>query len=368
MRLLLRRNEMLKNGSFWNSYDFKNRRNIVTSCRAVLLPRFGGPDVLELRDNVNVPNLKPNEVLVRTRAVSINPLDTRMRSGYGRSIYEPLLPLILGRDVSGEVAAVGRSVHSLKVGQEVFGALHPTAVRGTYTDYAILPEDELAPKPESISHVEASAIPFASMTAWRALKCTARIVEGQRVLVVGGGGAVGLSAIQLAVATGCQVSTTCGSESVERALAAGAEQAVDYITEDPEVAIKGHFDSILDTIGLPETERFSINLLKKGGHYMTLQGEAASLTDRYGLTIGLPMATAILLKKQIQYRYSHGIEYWWTYMRADAEGLEVIRKLCEIGKFKLPVEKTFPITKVKEAHEEKDKKGHVPGKIVLEVD
>lgn len=76
-----------------------------------------------------------------------------MRSGYGRSIYEPLLPLILGRDVSGEVAAVGRSVRSLKVGQEVFGALHPTAVRGTYTDYAILPEDELAPKPESISHV-----------------------------------------------------------------------------------------------------------------------------------------------------------------------------------------------------------------------
>lgn len=75
-----------------------------------------------------------------------------MRSGYGRSIYEPLLPLILGRDVSGEVAAVGRSVRSLKVGEQVFGALHPTAVRGTYTDYAILPEDELAPKPESISH------------------------------------------------------------------------------------------------------------------------------------------------------------------------------------------------------------------------
>lgn len=75
-----------------------------------------------------------------------------MRSGYGRSIYEPLLPLILGRDVSGEVAAVGRSVRSLKVGQQVFGALHPTAVRGTYTDCAILPEDELAPKPESISH------------------------------------------------------------------------------------------------------------------------------------------------------------------------------------------------------------------------
>lgn len=77
----------------------------------------------------------------------------QIRAGYGRSLYKPLLPLILGRDVSGEVAAVGSSVRSLSVGQEVFGALHPTAVRGTYTDYAILAEDELIPKPETISHV-----------------------------------------------------------------------------------------------------------------------------------------------------------------------------------------------------------------------
>lgn len=75
-----------------------------------------------------------------------------MRSGYGRSIFEPLLPLILGRDISGEIAAVGASVRSLTVGQQVFGALHPTAVRGTYTDYAILSEDELTQKPESITH------------------------------------------------------------------------------------------------------------------------------------------------------------------------------------------------------------------------
>ncbi|KAA8523946.1 hypothetical protein F0562_010369 [Nyssa sinensis] len=279
-----------------------------------------------------------------------------MRSGYGRSLFEPLLPLILGRDVSGEVAAVGASVRTLSVGQEVFGALHPTAVRGTYADYAILSEDELSVKPVSISHVEASAIPFAALTAWRALKSTARITEGQRLLVVGGGGAVGFSAIQLSVAAGCHVSTTCGSESIDRVLAAGAEQAVDYTTEDVEFAIKGQFDAVLDTIGVPETERIGINLLKRGGHYMTLQGEAASLTDRYGIAIGLPTATAILLKKQIQYRYSHGIEYWWTYMRADAEGLDEIRKLSEAGKLKIPVEKTFPITQVREAHEAKDKR------------
>ncbi|XP_043804793.1 reticulon-4-interacting protein 1 homolog, mitochondrial isoform X4 [Manihot esculenta] len=191
--------------------------------------------------------------------------------------------------------------------------------------------------------------------------------QRQRLLVVGGGGAVGFAAIQLGVAAGCHVATTCGSQSIDRVLKAGAEQAVDYIAEDVELAIKGKFDAVLDTIGVPETERIGINFLKRGGHYMTLQGEAASLTDRYGLAVGLPVATAILLKKQIQYRSSHGIEYWWTYMRADPDGLDEIRRLFEAGKLKMPVERTFPFTQVREAHEAKDKK-LIPGKVVLELE
>ncbi|KAJ8494088.1 hypothetical protein OPV22_015809 [Ensete ventricosum] len=314
----------------------------VSSCRAVMLPRFGGPEVLEVRPAVGVPSLKPRDVLVRSRAVSINPLDLRMRS------------------------SVGTSVSSLTVGQEVFGALHPTAVRGTYADYAILSEDELTLKPPSVTHVEASAIPFAALTAWRALKSTARITNGQRLLVLGGGGAVGLATIQLAVAAGCSVSATCGSQSIERVLAFGAEQAIDYTAEDIEVAIKGQFDAVLDTIVVHETERTGINLLKKGGHYMTLQGETASLADKYGLVIGIPAAATILLKKQLQYRYSHGIGYWWTYMRADAEGLDEIRRLSEAGKLKIPVEKTFPIAEVRKAHEVKEKR-IIPGKVVLEL-
>ncbi|XP_020593498.1 reticulon-4-interacting protein 1, mitochondrial [Phalaenopsis equestris] len=343
-------------------------RTVYTAkeCRAVVLPRFGGPGVLELRSSVPVPDLKPQEVLVRAHAVSINPLDLRVRSGYGRSIFEPLLPLILGRDVSGEVIATGASVSSLSIGQEVFGALHPTAVRGTYADYAILLEDELSVKPSSVSHVEASAVPFAALTAWRALKCTARISKGHRLLVLGGGGAVGLAAIQLAVAVGCSVSTLCGSKSIERVMSVGAEEAIDYRTEDVQSTIRGQFDAVLDTIGMPETERIGVNILKKGGHYMTLQGEAASFADKYGLAFGLPAATAILLKKKLQYKYSHGIEYSWTYMRADAEGLDEIGRLLEAGKMKIPVEKTFPIAEVRQAHEAKEKR-LIHGKVVLEL-
>ncbi|KAK9089063.1 hypothetical protein Scep_028145 [Stephania cephalantha] len=321
-------------------------RSIVTNCRAVVLPRFGGPEVLEIHSNLEVPDLKPNQVLVRARAVSVNPLDTRVRSelddldvlggtirsGYGRSIFEPLVPVILGRDISGEVAAVGRSVTSLRLGKKSLG------------HYILLPSED------------ASAIPFAALTAWRALRSTARISEGHRVLVIGGGGAVGFSAIQLAVAVGCHVVTTCAGQSIEQALAAGAEQAVDYTIEDMELAIKGQFDAVLDTIGTEDTERAGINLTRKGGHYMTLQGEAASLADRYGLALGLPLSSGLLWKKQLQYWYSHGIDYSWTYMRADAEGLDEIRRLLEAGKLKVPVEKTFPIEQVREAHEAKDKR------------
>ncbi|KAL2944476.1 Reticulon-4-interacting protein 1-like protein mitochondrial [Bienertia sinuspersici] len=348
----LKKNMQLGLGLGLGSSNSCISRSIVSSCRAVLLPRFGGADVLEIRDNVSVPELKPNEVLVRARAVSVNPLDLRMRTGYGRSVFEPLLPIILGRDVSGEVAAVGNSVRSVSVGEEVFGALHPTAIRGTYTDYAILSAEEVTKKPAAMSHVDACVIPFAALTAWRGLK---------------GGGAVGFSAIQLSVAAGCHVTTTVGGESVERVMAVGAEQAVDYTTEDCDVAIKGKFDAVLDTIGVPETERLGVNILRNGGHYMTLQGEAASLSDQYGLAIGLPMASALLMKKQIQYRYSHGIEYCWTFMRADSEGLQEIRRLAEHGKLKVPVEKTFPILQVREAHKAKDNR-IIPGKVVLEFD
>lgn len=96
----------------------------------------------------------PNRKILSDNVLSAFDFGNRqMRSGYGRSIFGPLLPLILGRDVSGEVAAVGAYVQSFSIGQEVFGALHPTAVRGTYSDFAILSEDELTKKPPSLTHV-----------------------------------------------------------------------------------------------------------------------------------------------------------------------------------------------------------------------
>ncbi|XP_030537838.2 reticulon-4-interacting protein 1, mitochondrial-like [Rhodamnia argentea] len=328
-----------------------------------MLRRFGSPEVLEFVDKP-LPHLKDDEVLVRTRAVSINPIDFAMRSGtgYGYSVFKRLLPLILGRDISGEVVAVGASVQSFTVGEEVFGALHPSVRRGTYTDYAIVSEFHLTQKPKSITHEEASAIPFAALTAWRALKETAKIREGERVLVIGGGGAVGFAAIQLAVAHGCQVVTFCSSQSIDRALAAGAEQAVDYIAENIKLAIKGEFDAVLDTIGGLKTERIGINFLKRGGHYVTLQADARSTVFDI---LMVPGVSDLFGMKNFNYYCYYGIDYSYAFMESNCFGLEEIRDLSEAGRLYIPVDRTFPIAQVKEAHEAKEKR-KILGKVVLE--
>lgn len=339
----------------------------LSTCSAVVLPRFGGPDVLQIRSHETLPELGSSQVLVATKAAAVNPIDVRMREGYGRSLFEPLLPLILGRDVSGEVVNVGNAVKQFQLGQQVFGALHPTAVRGTYSDYVILAEDQLVVKPPSLTHMEAASIPFAALTAWRALKGTAQIKAGQRVLILGGGGAVGLAAIQLAKATGCQVTCTCGKRSMDRAIEAGAEQAVDYTCENLKDQLKGRFDAILDTIGVQETEALGVRILKKGGHYTTLQGEAVNYADKFGLIAGGAAAAAALLRKQLQYRQSYGIEYWWTIMRTDAEALEDIARLARDGKMKIPVGKSFSLWEAAEAHRvQEGKQAH--GKVVLQLE
>ncbi|EFJ13796.1 hypothetical protein SELMODRAFT_121667 [Selaginella moellendorffii] len=338
----------------------------ISTCRAVVLPRFGGPEVLELRKDVPVPHLEAEEVLVRTVAAGVNPLDIKMREGYGRSLFQPLLPIVLGRDVSGEIVAIGNGVKRLHVGQHVFGALHPTAVRGTYSDYAILQEEQLALKPKSLTHVEAAAIPFAALTAWRALWSTARMKSGQKVLIMGGGGAVGLAAIQLARAAGCSVAATCGKRSCSRVGEAGAELIVDYTSENTREQLTWRFDAVLDTIGVETTEALGVNVLKRGGHYMTLQGEAVKLADKYGLIVGGGIATATLLRKRMQYTQSHGIDYSWIIMRTDAEGLEQIARLAKEGRLKIPVGETFSLDEAAKAQTVRENKDS-QGKVVLQV-
>jgi len=190
---------------------------VPSTMRAAVVRAFGGPEVVRVAKDVPVPRLAPDEVLVRVAAASVSPLDARVRAGYARALYAPMLPLILGRDVSGEVVARGDSARSFPLGAQVFGALSPLAPRGAHAEFVAVREAHLAPKPRAWTHAQAAAVPFAALTAWRALFADADLRPGERLLVHGLGSTVGGLAAQLAYARGAAaVAGSVGARSRAR--------------------------------------------------------------------------------------------------------------------------------------------------------
>ena len=184
----------------------------MSKMKAVCIESFGGPETLQVQ-RIEQPEPAEDEVLIRVRAASVNPVDYKIRSGRYPAVKEQDLPRILGRDVSGVVAAVGAGVTQFHKGDEIFAMLD----RGTggYAEYVTIKADLCAPKPATLGYAEAAAVPLAAITAWQGLFDYGRLEPGQRVLIHGGAGGVGHFAIQLAKARGAQVSTTVSGKDKE---------------------------------------------------------------------------------------------------------------------------------------------------------
>ena len=200
--------------------------------RAIVYTEYGPPDVLQFTE-VAKPTPKDDEVLIRIRAASVNPLDWHFMRGepfFVRLMIGGLLkPKItrLGVDVAGQVEAVGRNVTQLKPGDEVFGAC-----RGSFAEYVCAIEDKLAMKPANISFEDAAAVPVAAITALQGLRDKGRIQRGQKVLVDGASGGVGTFAVQVAKSFGAEVTAVCSTRNVETARSIGADHVIDYTRED----------------------------------------------------------------------------------------------------------------------------------------
>jgi len=186
--------------------------------------------VLEIRD-LEQPVPKDNEVLLRVRAASVNPLDWRLKSP------RP------GVDVAGEVMAVGRAVTRFKPGDSVFGA-----GRGTFAEYACAAETKLATKPESVTFEQAAAIPIAGLTALQGLRDKGGLHTGQKVLINGAAGGVGSFAVQIAKSLGADVTGVCSTKNVELVRSLGADRVIDYTGEDF-TENSQRYDLLLDNVG-----------------------------------------------------------------------------------------------------------------------
>jgi NADPH:quinone reductase-like Zn-dependent oxidoreductase len=332
--------------------------------KAILAEEYGGPEVLQLADDLQAPRIGPNGVLVQVRAASVNPVDWKYRRGLLDAIRPVVFPVIWGCDLSGVVEEVGPAVTLFKPGDQVYGFKHGKVgetYRGTYAEYAVLPENTLARKPANLTHEEAAAVPLAAVTAWQALVGQGRIKPGSKVLVQGGAGGVGVCAVQIAKAFSAEVAATAGPANQDFLRQLGADHAIDYTRERVEDRLSG-YDVVLDGVGEPAWTS-SLRVLRRGGKLITLtlpvpHGPSGRVrffsTALRGLIYGLGGAVI------------RGRRFLMTHVKSRGGDLEKINALIEAGKLRPVIEKVFPLEEIAEAHRQSEK-GHVRGKLVVKV-
>jgi len=226
--------------------------------KAAYIQKFGGPEVLQYGDLPD-PSAGPGQIVVDTVAASVNGADWKVRaSSYGQAKF----PLILGRDFSGVVSALGADIADPRIGDEVFGVLE-AGRDGTYAEKIAIGASIVAKKPSALSHVDASALALTGLTALYAVEDTLKLRSGETILIQGGAGGVAAFAIQLAKHLGARVITTASAANLDYVRDIGADEVIDYNTTDFRQVVS-KCDAVFDTVGGDVALR-SFAVLKPGG-------------------------------------------------------------------------------------------------------
>lgn len=332
--------------------------------KAVIAEQYGGSEVLELSDDLPVPRVGPNGVLVEVRAASVNPVDWKLREGLLHAVMPVVFPVIWGCDLSGVVKEVGPSVTLFKPGDEVYGMKDgyvAKTYRGTYAEYVVVPEKSLAAKPKNLSYEHAAAVPLSALTAWQAMVNQGKLKLGQRVLIHAGAGGVGVMAIQIAKAFGAYVAATASTRNRDLLRELGADLTIDY-TREKIGKVRPKFDLVLDGVG-ESVWAESFSALKIGGRLVTLiipiPEQLSSKPTFFATTIrGLAFGVVrgLLGGKRLAV----------TRVKPRGGELEKISALIEAGKIRPVVEHVFSLEQIAEAHR-LSQAGHVRGKLVIRI-
>ncbi|WP_218058219.1 NADP-dependent oxidoreductase [Streptomyces sp. Wb2n-11] len=314
--------------------------------RAVSQDAFGGPEVLR-PVTLPRPDPLPTEVLVRVVAAGVNPVDCKTRAGSGMAgvLGEP--PFVLGWDVSGVVEAVGFGVHTLNVGDEVFGMPWFPRRAGAYAEYVTAPSRQFARKPAGVGHDAAAAVPLAALTAWQTLVDAAGLRAGQRVLVHAAAGGVGHFAVQIAHHLGAHVIGTARAARHDWLRELGADEVVDYTAVRFEDVVDD-VDVVIDLVGdgHDNTSTRSLEALRPGG-----------------LLVAVPSGVSPELLEQARERDRRATAYL---VEPDGHALGEIARLIGSGALSVEVEKVFLLEDAAAAHRHIES-GRTRGKLVLRV-
>ena len=304
--------------------------------KAIQFTEFGHSDVLKLIET-DLPAFNENEVLVKVSATTVNPLEMKIREGYFQKIMPIEFPYIPGADVSGIVESVGSKVTRIKPGDEVYASTYGS----TYAGYTTLNQDLVALKPKNITLVEAAALAIPLATSYSLLIESAQLQPGQKILIHGASGGVGSVMVQMAKILGAYVIVTASATDAGRLKLLGADEVIDYKTQDFTQLVKD-VDVVADLVG-GETQNKSFVVLKTGGKLLSIvMPPSAELAEKYNVSGEFIMATPSY--KKLAY-----CEQW----------------ILE-GKIKAQVAQTMKLEQAAAA-QDLVSKGGVKGKVVLEI-
>ena len=321
--------------------------------KAIVFERYGAPDVLELRE-LDTPHANDDQVLVRVRAASVNPIDWHRLRGQplfvrGSEGFRRPKNTGLGADVCGTVEQVGRDVSALKPGDEVFGM----SIR-TLAEYAAVAADGLVAKPANLTFEQAAAVPLAALTAAQALRRAGELEPGRSVLVNGASGGVGTFAVQIAKALGADVTAVCSARNVELVQSLGADEVVDYTRED--FTKRGsRYDLVVDTV--MNRSLGALRRVAKEDAAIVLVGAAK------GRSGGRPMLRFVRAMLGKRFASQQVLSFLTERNRDD---LLLLKELIEAGKVMPAIDRTYPLAETADAIRYLEQ-GHARGKVVVAV-
>jgi len=326
--------------------------------KAVVYYNYGSPDVLKCEEIEN-PTAGDNEVLIKVRAASVNPLDWHFMRGtpyFVRILAGLRKPKVtrLGVDVAGQVEAVGRNVTQFKPGDEVFGAC-----RGAFAEYACTSESALAMKPDNVTFEQAASVPIAALTAVQGLRLgglgdKGQIQPGQKVLINGAAGGVGTFAVQIAKSFGADVTGVCSTRNVDMVRSIGADRVIDYTQEDFTKSGQ-RYDLLFDCVG-NHSLLACRRVLNPKGIYIPVGGEGG----RWMIGPLARSITALVLSRFVSQKL---VAFFLARLSKDGD-LAILRELMKAGKVTPVIDKRYRLSEVPEAVRYLEE-GHARGKVVI---
>jgi NADPH:quinone reductase-like Zn-dependent oxidoreductase len=312
--------------------------------KAILLKDFGGTEQLELTE-IPKPVIKDHEVLVRTKYISINPIDVKTRSGKGQAErIKDKMPAILGWDVAGVVVEKGSQADGISEGDEVFGQVNFPGPGGCYAEFVAASAQHLAIKPANTGFDEAAAASLAALTAWQAIHRYGKVKAGNKVLIHAASGGVGHFAVQFCKYLGANVTGTSSAGNKEFVLSLGADAHIDYSSGPFEEKISG-VDFVLDTIGGDNIDR-SLKVMKPGS-----------------IIVSLPSGLSESVAEKAKMAGMHGYK---MLVEPSKDDIQFIADLLAKKILKPHVSRVFSFEEMAAAHKQLES-GKTVGKVVVKV-